>query len=208
MPELSDEQFAAAERYWAAFGRFINYFSQVEQRLHSLLWELSGAPLDLVRVAFAEARFSQVANLINRLYQSRGEVEHPLYRRAVDQLGLINSMRNDMVHLGAAVVGLTDTPDAVMIVSNEIKAIPGKEKSFRVNIEMLNDMSRDLRTAMACLTVVLSDRIPIENRLADALWRVGAQDPWRYKPQQQSGRQAKHQRPFRKRPPQQKPSEG
>lgn len=190
--DLSDEDFAAIERYWAAFGRFINYFSQVEQRLHTLLWELSEAPIELVRVAFADARFDKVTTMIKRLYDSRGEAEHPLYRRAIDHLGQINSMRNDLVHYGASILVLTDEDDPdfampVMIVSNQTKAIPGRGRDFSVDIETLDNMTRDLRTALACMTVVLADKNQTPNRMAYDTWLRIAQQPWLYKPQPRSG---------------------
>lgn len=183
------------ERYYAVFGRFIDHFSQVEQRFHSLLWELSEGPLELVRVAFHDARFGQVTNLINRLYISREMDEPPLYRKAVQQMGIINTTRNDMVHLGASLAAFEGGGNMAMLISNEIKAIPGKGKSYRVTLEMLDAMLYDLNTIMACLTVVLAEMRVSNGGRANLIemWRQTAERAWLYKlPQQSQNHQQRH----------------
>ncbi len=194
MIDPSDEQYTALQEHWAAYGRFIHYFSQVEQRLQNLLWELTGVPLEIARATFQDARFNAITILINRITESRGETEHPMYRRAIDQLGLINRMRNDIVHLGAAMVykdGRT-----VALVSNTLKAMPGKDKEFEVSVEMLDNMSRDLQTALACIAVANIARLGLPPNAQPIDWSGLAQQPWLYKPPQQSDAvQARRKRP-------------
>jgi hypothetical protein len=178
--DYDSEEIAIA--YWASFGRFIHYFSTVEQKLHSLLWEISGVNFEVARAVFQDARFSNIVATINRIYESRNEDEHPMYRRAIDHLGEINKMRNDLVH---SPVALTDKG---AVVSNRIKAMPAKRKELIVTAELLDDMCRDLTTALACLTIVLSDRNALPENARALRWQEIAQRPWLYKPLKQSGK--------------------
>ncbi|HEV7658418.1 MAG TPA: hypothetical protein VGO55_01105 [Allosphingosinicella sp.] len=182
-----------SEQYWASFGRFINRFAETEQRLHSLLWEISGASIEVARAAFGDARYDKIVTLINRINDSRGEDEHPLFRRAVEQMGLISRMRNDLVHLGIA---LTDKGG---MVSNHVKAMPGRAKAFTITADMLDKMTADLKVITACITVCHIDRFGLPPDARELPFRDVAQRPWMYKPPPQSHEARGRRKPLSKR---------
>lgn len=150
----------------------------------------------MARVAFADARYDKIVTSINRLYDSKGEAPHPSYRRAVDQMGLINRMRNDIVHFGAYLVDRDGVLEG--LVSNKIKAMPGREKEFTVDIDLFGRMGTDLTTIMACFTVVLLDHLgpPTQDR-RELGWRELSKRPWLYTPppQPDAAKQSRKHRP-------------
>ena len=166
--------------YWASYGLFIHHFSEVEQQLQGLLWEMSGVKKMVARAVFQDARFSNICSTINHIYTSRSQEEHPLYRRSVDQLGLINAVRNDMVHKPSAIAIVDGTVQ--LMVSNKVRAMPGKEKEITVTEQMLDDMTHDLHTAQIAITVVTFDSFDLPQDARELPWRDIAQRPWRYKP--------------------------
>jgi hypothetical protein len=190
-PTKSDKD---EEAFWATYGRFIYTFSQVEQKLLDFLWQMAGAHPDLARVVFQSARFGDICSTINKIYESRGINEDPLYRRAVDQLGYINKLRNNMVHLPSSLIRVDDI-GLIASGSNKLKAMPKQFKEYQVKESTLQEMCDDMHVAMACIAVATTDTFDLPPDARIIPWRSVAQTPWRYKPPPQSENPAKLRKP-------------
>lgn len=189
MNKLRDKKLT--REYWLTLGQFISTFSAVEQRLHNLLWLMAGIDHEALRAFLPDTRFGNVSSTINRLNRSRDSEEHPLLRRAIDQIGLIAKARNLIVHQPSALT------DRGLIISNLSKAMPDSQVEMTVSVEMLKDMTADLKTASACISMVVLDSIKLPPNAKPLLWNELSQRPWLYKPsktQQQGQRPRQHAR--------------
>lgn len=208
MEVFSDERFEKTKSYWTALGRFIHYFSQVEQKLQTLLWRMTGTSLEVARAAFQDARHGAIITLINRINDSKGVAENDSYRVAVDRLGPIARMRNDIVHLAP------NLENGTAIISNTDRAMPGRAVEKAVSVKMLDDMCSDLLTIMAHLSVFSLETSDDADPLLLEYWRTRTRmRAWHYKPPPQSGvgqvkpnrkRHSNSQAPKRQQPPSQK----
>ena len=186
--------------YWLALGRFINCFSNIEQSLHTYLWMLSQVEVSVLRAILPDARMNNVVSAINKIIQSRADTEHPLYRRAVEQIGIISKVRNQIVHYPS---GLTDKG---LLISNAIKAMPGKAVEATVTIQTIDDMSEDCIVIGACIAALITERANLPPDAKPIPWERIAQTPWRYKQPSQSASVHKRHERIPKPRPQPKPS--
>lgn len=127
--------------YWAALGRFIHEFSAVENTLRALVLYHAGVEDKIGRAVFHGLRVDNAKDTVNRILEAKGD--HAAKARLEDpfaQLGVIASMRNNIVHWGAE---LAD--EAGLRVSNRRLAItPDRVRSYTVSAEHLGQMQQDL----------------------------------------------------------------
>lgn len=191
------DPFNAFIEFWTALGRFIHKFAEVETLLFIQLIQTAGVPLQTAQAIFTDARIDKAKSTINRIRAANGMPKSPVLTRAFDQLGVIASVRNDIVHYGAM-----HTAEG-FVVSNALWAhAPGKMRRFVISPTILNQMTTDLETIQACFAVLSLTGIAPQ-QFIDQGFGLRAQAPWQYKPPQPSARPGKNPNkpPKQPRPP-------
>lgn len=101
---LSPEPAPEVKReYFAALGEFVHEFAHVERMTLALLWQMAGLTVPVARAILSGVRADAASNLINRILEvspppapgTRADLQD-----VFGQLGLINSVRNSLLHLG------------------------------------------------------------------------------------------------------------
>jgi len=133
------------DKYHLSLGRFVSAFSLVEATLLRVLWTLAHLQAPYAQAVLSGVRIEGAMSLINRI----ADAEHwPAETRAkwkavFDQLGIINKLRNDLLHHGAMMHG------DVWLVSNrpvahhedrirEIQITPATLDDARVDLEYIH----------------------------------------------------------------------
>jgi len=190
MTEVPENIFASyvqkrAERYrpyWAALGEFIHSFSQVERELQELVFHIANvAPKD-GRALFYGLRIDAGKDAVNRLLDAREDAETKA--RLEDpfvQLGHIASMRNNILHWGAA-----DQPgelDSFLVSNSFLAHTPAKLREYRVTVRNLMEMSTDL-TKIGMHFSAEINRGAFDTQFTDKVIKPVLDAPWSYKPPQ------------------------
>jgi hypothetical protein len=165
--------------YWKALGKFIHRFAMLEQQIAYLLQLSAKVPKETAQALFHGTRAKAAIDNLNRLREVRGLAEDPDWKRVVDQFGIINSVRNDIVHYGA-----TLHDDGFKIASK--RNIPRKQTVTQVDAPQLDAMTEDLQTIAATVFVqqCIANEGKFEGYATD--WREVGRAPWKYKPAQQA----------------------
>ncbi len=190
-----------AEPYLLALGRFVSTFSQVEMMLQHVLWKFSKTAEPTAQAVFSGVRPETAMQFITRIAAAqkwkakrKEEIEY-----VFSQLGMINKLRNDLLHYGASMEDeLTDT---WLITNARFVHIPERIQELRITPQLLLDAQADLAQILIRLIFLAWSRnMPTETRAVFRELREGA---WRYKPPQRDQpvrkKQNKHQE--RKRQP-------
>jgi hypothetical protein len=160
--------------YWFHLGRFIHAFTQAEVQLLFLLRSLSGLNIKNAGVIFHATRVEQATALIkNILYVSDQAETKEHLKRPLEQLSVIATIRNNILHWGAKA-----EIDGSFRISNK-KYHPIKPKDFTVNVPDLNNLHKDVRNIF--LILWHETHGPAED---DRFYRKLALAPWQYKPPQ------------------------
>ena len=171
--QRAEEPFAD---YWKSLGRFIHFFARTEHKVLTLLREQAKVSEKVAGAIFSGTRADAAKGLITRLLETHGlsDVAARL-KGPFDQLGLINSARNDLVHWG------TTYREGELSVSNaHLFPPPNRAISYPVTTELLGNMTDDLFKIGVAIDL---ERLPqLSNKdFLDFLSR-----PWRYKPRGQA----------------------
>lgn len=178
-----------AEELWQAFflalGSFIHEFTQTENHLTSILHLSIGLPNEIAHAIFTDAKIARAKDIINKIRAIKGEKRSSFLDKAFDQLGTINSNRNNIVHNGAKLQA-----DGTFIINNPRNA---NQPALRITPQALMDMEADLETIRACFTMhtlsITSPHVldePIGSASPSGQYAKRAQAAWRYKPQRQN----------------------
>jgi hypothetical protein len=166
--------------YYGSLGRFIQAFAHTEATMHGALREFSGVTNKVARALFSGTRAEAAKQYITRIADATdldSEVKADL-KYVFDQLGVINSTRNDIVHYG------TNFGGDQFIVSNEYLAhLPTRVRKIEVSSEILNQMTSDLNKITAHLIVRITGTSDpgTSGSLRKCLIPI-LQRPWLYKP--------------------------
>ncbi|RVT89236.1 hypothetical protein [Sphingomonas crocodyli] len=181
----------SSEAYYLALGRFIDHFAGIEQAFHSYLWIETAVDISVLKAILPDTRIGNVSSAIRKIWLSKGKEPPALFERAIQQAGILQSMRNNICHVRG---GLTDKG---LVISNMEIALPGKGVERVVTIQDLNDASHDLRIIGACLAALSSEATHLPPSATLLPWDKIALTPWRYKPPQQRSKDRKDQKPPR-----------
>jgi len=98
----------------------------------------SGVTPEVGKSIYSGTRVSAAKDLINRILDAKNRTEQKeRLKPYFDQIGLLNSMRDDILHYGA----IYDHKKNVLIVSNErIAHVPSRLRQYEVTPKMLDDM--------------------------------------------------------------------
>src|SRR5262245_7354290 len=90
--------------YWRHLGEFVQQFADAEFETHSALWSLANRDVRFSAAIFPDKmRIDEVITSLRRLYPLLVDEEQDVtfVIRALDQLKVINGMRNKLLHNGA-----------------------------------------------------------------------------------------------------------
>lgn len=185
--------------YYEALGRFIDMFSRVETAMTLTLWHYAKTPPEVAKVVLAGTKIEIGVSHIKKLAadtDTSPEKQADL-NYVLQQVGIINGARNDIVHFGAKSIA-----EGQAIVSNALKA-RGDERRFPISPTSLDQMTTDLRKIAAHLNYNHLGRPRPHGALGiETLERV-LRAPWLYKHpvQQKAPTRAIRSRPSHKRSP-------
>lgn len=126
--------------YYEALGHFINAFSRVETLVTLTLRKYAQTPTEIAKVIFAGAKIDLSSRYIKQLAEATGasSTARDDLESVLQQLGIINGVRNSVLHYGAAGIS-----EGNAIVSDALKA-KGEPTVFPISPEILEQMTRDL----------------------------------------------------------------
>jgi hypothetical protein len=129
------------KNYWRALGEFIHHFSYTERSMQSFLRHVAGTSDVIGRAAFSGVKVDAAMSLCNRILEATGKADlkariEPVFQ----QLGIINGIRNNMVHWGASDAGNDD----FRVTNSFYAATPDRVTEFSVSLIELNAMMADL----------------------------------------------------------------
>ena len=187
--------------YWQALGIFTHNFSRTEQTLLHFVRKLARVPDPVGRALIGSFRIKDGMELAIKLLDARGHAEvKARLESGFAQLTAINTMRNNLIHWGASFDRHTED----WIVSNNLYVtVPAKRKDFRISVEMLDLMSKDLfklRVHLAYETSLLYRRKKPSGEIG-VLGQIVLAAAWQYKPPQPNTRRGVTPRKTQKRPP-------
>lgn len=178
------------------FGRFVSVFSGVENTLFLYLCHIIGLKHEECTAILNGQKIDQCISTIKRLFEVRKRVIPSDLGDALEKLAHINKLRNNLLHCGASPYGT---------VSDHLKALPARVKTFAITSQDLTDATDDL----ARISAILSDtHIPRKNLPRDLndLFDQALAKPWQSKFLLQKSQGRQNQPNFQKRKHQPKPS--
>jgi hypothetical protein len=135
--------------YFEALGRFVDMFSRAEAAVSLTLWHYAKTSPDIAKIIFAGAKVDLSATFIRQLAHATGasqELRDDL-EEALQQLGIINRVRNQVLHYGADQEAVAD---GRAMVSDALKA-KGEPSIFPINPTILADLTADVHKIIAHL---------------------------------------------------------
>jgi hypothetical protein len=157
--------------FFFELGRFVNQFSTSESLVFLFLADLLKMNKDECNAITSGAKIEVCCSYIKRVYEARSTEIPNDVSQCLDQVSIINKLRNDLLHRGA-------TSD--FTVSNEVRALPGRVESYKIDLQMLRNATQDLSKITMTLNLVINpvdDISPERERMKEV-----ANGPWRYKP--------------------------
>lgn len=137
--------------YYEALGRFVDIFSRVEAAIALTLWHYAKTTPEISKVVFAGTRVDLGSTYIKQMTKATG-VSQDLrddLEDVLQQLGIINSARNAILHYGAE-------PESVAkgsaIISDALKA-KDNPTTFPISPTLLDQMTSDLHKIIAHLNL-------------------------------------------------------
>lgn len=185
--------------YLAALGRFVHAFSQIEAHLTVVLWVAAKIDFDIARALLSGVRIDGAINLLGRTMDARGIIgpNRTSLDAALQQLGLINKMRNDVLHYGA-----TALANGELIVSNKMSAhLISRLREVPISVQSLDDMTYDLDKIWVQLEVSGHRLIFPDLQFSIRGYDERLQRAWRYKPAPQSAQPRKTPKTHQGQPP-------
>ena len=186
--------------YWAELGQFIHYFSDIERSMQSLLRTVAGVSDPLGAALFSGIKVDGAMSFINRACESTGRGDAKARLEPVfQQLGIINGIRNNIVHWGAREDG-----DELIVTNHYLASTPDRVQRFPISARDLHLMIIDLikiRMHIGWEEMTLKGEA-VNPQLAETLFSQILSAAWRYKQPQRSSPKAQRlpKTPKRSRP--------
>jgi len=153
----------------------VHWFAKVEVMLAATLSNVSGLSLDMGKAILSGVRADSAKSLIIRALEQRKMKDDILHLKDVfDHLGVITSVRNDLLHYGQT--QNSESGFAVVKMSH----MREKDIIYSVTTNDLNDMSRDLFKIHSHLIHFEWHRVAPESQMIRDL-EEWMSVPWRYK---------------------------
>ena len=179
---LADAADAPYLEYWAALGRFVHEFSRVERLLQMLLKQIAGVSDEVGRAIFSDTRAHAGKDAVRRILEARGvHAALQRLRPALDHLGNINGIRNNVVHWGA----VHDGSDDLLVSNAHLAPTENRAREFRISPRDLTAMSIDLYQIGIFFIVEMRTDAGAMTEKEMEVWAPVLKEPWLYKPPQQ-----------------------
>jgi hypothetical protein len=198
----ADLEIGSFREYHQALGEFISVFSEVETNLISAFWHLAGVKPPIAQAVLTGHKVEGVIGLINRLADAEdwSEARKAAFKKFSDQLGLINKLRNDILHNGS-----NWTSSQTWTVTNRHSAhVPSRIRSYPVTTALLRSARSDLQKIEGDLVLFTWGNL-MEPHVRET-FEQGALHAWQYKPPPGFETAQKNQKTPRKLPSQPKAS--
>ena len=176
------------DEFLIQLGKFVLDFAEIERFMHIFLHGMAGVRESIGPALLSGIRLDQAQSLINRILDTEEDTFNKSYlKRHFDQLGVINQVRNNILHYGA------DFQDRnTVVVSNRIVAhIPSRVREYEVTTHDLKSMSKDLQIIKTAIFVTLG-RETLPPEMLDHYLSI-AQTSWLYKQAQPKAHGDKNQ---------------
>lgn len=168
----------------AAFGNFLNLWARVEQFVFELLQREAGLKRPIFNAIFPDLRTHAAISVLDRVLDAKSKKLNPMTRAALNQLAVLNTARNALVHWGIS------SEDGKLFATNTARQYGTKRKPLAYPYNMLAIQ------AMLDDTAIISKILLIE--IWPVRWRKSAENyskvkaeciealrsPWRYIPPQ------------------------
>lgn len=168
--------------YYYALGRFVDMFAEVEAGITRTLWHYAKVPPEIAKIILAGSKIDNSSKSIKQLAVATGASEELL--RDLDdilqQLGIINKLRNHVVHFGA-----TGIAEGSGSTSNALKA-KGEPLVFPISPTVLEEGYSDLRKITFHLGYKHLGRPPPKSLMGQSALEIVLQSSWKYKPTNRS----------------------
>jgi hypothetical protein len=180
------ENTADAAAFHQALGNFLTRFSEIEALMQRTLWRLAGVGPPTAQALFSGVRLEAAMQYISRIAAAeqwnahrKAQIQH-----IFSQLGLINKLRNHILHYGAEPEG----PNTWIITNKHFAHVPQNVSRIAISPTTLDDARYDLDKIEYHLIFLVSGtsvRAPDQEEIDAVLGRA-----WRYKsPPQADDRQ-------------------
>src|SRR5215207_2080726 len=133
--------------YYEALGRFCDMFARVETAITLTLWHYAKTEPEISKIVFTGSKIDVYSTYIKQMAAVAGvsqELQDDL-SDVLQQLGVINGVRNKVLHYGAESVA-----EGNAIVSDALKA-KGEPERFPISPTSLGQMTADLTKIVAHL---------------------------------------------------------
>jgi hypothetical protein len=123
------------DQYYMLLGRFVTNFSFVEQHVQSLLWRLAKLESPISQAILSGVRTEAAISLIYRIADAErwSKEKKEAYKDALDQLQVINKLRNDLLHRGSRL-----QPNGTWLITNEhFVHIPERTINVTLTVSLL-----------------------------------------------------------------------
>jgi hypothetical protein len=138
-----------------ALGRFITRFSEIEALLLRTLWACAGIGAPKAQAVLSGVKVEGAMGYINRIAAAEQWHRHrrALIQRAFSQLGLINKLRNGILHYGTE----PDGPDTWIVTNKHFVHIPENISQMVISVTTLDHARYDLDKIECQLLLLISD---------------------------------------------------
>jgi hypothetical protein len=175
---VKDLDLGAFHEYHQALGEFVSVFSEVETNLLSALWYLAGLESPTAQAVLTGHKVEGAISLINRLGDAKQwpEPRKQQFKKFADHLGLINKLRNDILHNGSN----WTSSQTWTITNRRFAHIPSRIRSYPVTTELLRNARRDLQKIEGDLILFTWGHAMPQPTLRN--FQHASLHPWLYKP--------------------------
>jgi hypothetical protein len=184
------------DAYYLALGKFIAQYAVVEGLLRVSLWHFASLKAPIAQAIMSGVRTEDAISYINRIADATKwtNEKKASFKTVFNQIQVINKLRNDIVHRGAALQA-----DGTWLSTNKAVAhIPERITNTVVSAEALDFARNDLFSIRAALTLLTYDHLKIKG--LDPWAKPALDGAWQYKPAPQ-GRKAQTNRTARRKQP-------
>lgn len=184
-PEEQARVASEIQAYFEALGRFVTVFAAVERSVFFMSGQVMRLPLPVTQAVFGGS--ARVKESIDRINKALGAIikHSPQSQMAIDmksdfsrifaQLGLINKVRNEVLHYGAEI-----GPGHEWSVTNR-HLKPENPSEIRISAAALDAMTRDLQP-IVYIIIHYSMRMDGHDEGLEELYQDYMSKPWEYKP--------------------------
>jgi len=150
-----------APPYYAALGRFVSKFAQVETILQTSLWMIARTKPPVAPAIFNGLKIEGCLGAIKRIADAKNwsAKKKDRLEEIINRLGPINRLRNDILHYGATID--LSAEDVWLLSNKRYVHIPQKIRESFITPALLNDATADLDKLFYLIVfLALSDRSP------------------------------------------------